>query len=58
MNRRKSRLALAMAHAIPLSIVASHTLAQDVDLANFSNGFRIDGANAYGSSGFLSLIHI
>ena len=50
-NPRKTRLALAMVRAIPLALLAGHSQAQDVDLASFTNGFRIDGANTSDRSG-------
>ena len=44
---RKTHLARAMAQAIPLALLAvGHSQAQDVDLATFTNGFRIDGVSA------------
>ncbi len=53
MDLHKTRLALAMAKAIPLALLASHSAqAQNVDLAAFSNGFRIDGASSGDFSGF------
>ena len=65
---KKSRKPLAYAIAIALLGGAAVSNAQDVDLATFTNGFRIDGIDAFDESGFsvsgagdvngLSLIHI
>ena len=69
MTMNKTPLTVAMARVIPAAIpfalaLSAPALAQDVDLQNFSNGFRIDGVDEGDRSGFsvsgagLSLIHI
>ena len=48
--RSNDRLRVAI--TVALVSWASSTAAQNVDLADFSNGFRIDGANLNDNGGF------